>query len=181
MLPQTPHASCVVGGYSIPKGSNAFLNMDYIHTDPKIWEKPAEFRPKKFLEVPGKYDLLGNNFTYMLFGSGRRICAGLLPAERIIPYVLASLLHSFEWESPPGVELELLDKFRLVVRKMKPPEAIPKPRFSTNRALHVEIDLFKSQDSSFQFYKIKASCQYQSCFKHLLRHKAKYQGARVHV
>lgn len=107
------------------------MNMGYIQRDPKIWDKPLEFRPERFLEDPGKYDLSGNNFTYMPFGSGRRVCAGLALAERMLPYVLASLLHSFEWELPQGVELDLLDKFGLVVKKMEPLVAIPRPRLST--------------------------------------------------
>ncbi|XP_030512450.1 flavonoid 3'-monooxygenase CYP75B137-like [Rhodamnia argentea] len=131
LIPRTPHASCAVGGYTIPKGSNIFLNMGYIHKDPKNWDKPSEFRPERFSEDPSKYDLSGNNFTYMPFGSGRRICAGLPLAERILAYVLASLLHSFEWELPRGAELELSDKFGIVVKKTNPLVAIPRPRLST--------------------------------------------------
>ncbi|KAF8028287.1 hypothetical protein BT93_E1021 [Corymbia citriodora subsp. variegata] len=130
LVPRTPSASCVVGGYMIPKGSNVFLNVGYIHRDPKIWDKPSEFRPQRFLEDPSKYDFSGNNFTYMPFGSGRRMCAGLALAERMLPYVLASLLHSFEWELPPEFEMDLSDKFGLVVKKMKPLVAIPRPRLS---------------------------------------------------
>ncbi|KAF8028288.1 hypothetical protein BT93_E1022 [Corymbia citriodora subsp. variegata] len=130
LMPRTPSASCVVGGYMIPKGSIVFLNVGYIHRDPKIWDKPSEFRPQRFLEDPSKYDLSGNNFTYMPFGSGRRMCAGLALAERMLPYVLASLLHSFEWELPPEFEMDLSDKFGLVVKKMKPLVAIPRPRLS---------------------------------------------------
>ncbi|XP_039166567.1 cytochrome P450 71AU50-like [Eucalyptus grandis] len=107
LVPWTPHASCVVGGYTIPKGSNIFLNMGYIQRDPKIWDKPSEFRFERCLKDPSKYDLSGNNFTYMPFGSGRR------------------------WDLPQGVELDLLGKFGLVVKKMKPPVAIPKPRLSS--------------------------------------------------
>jgi len=40
LLPQSHlHASCVAGGDTIPKGSEIFLNMGYIHKDPKIWDK----------------------------------------------------------------------------------------------------------------------------------------------
>ncbi|KAK3434527.1 flavonoid 3'-monooxygenase CYP75B137 [Eucalyptus grandis] len=131
LVPRTPHASCVVGGYTIPKGSNVFLNVGYIHRDPTIWDKPSEFRPERFLEDPSKYDLSGNDFTYMPFGSGRRICAGLALAERMLTFSLASLLHSFEWELPQGVELELSDKFGIVVKKLNPLVAIPRPRLST--------------------------------------------------
>ncbi|XP_030516661.1 flavonoid 3'-monooxygenase CYP75B137-like [Rhodamnia argentea] len=131
LVPRMPDASCVVGGYTIPKGSNVFLNVGSIHRDPAIWDKPSEFRPERFLEDPDKYDLSGNDFRYMPFGSGRRICAGLPLAERMLTFILASLLHSFVWESPHGAELELSDKFGIVVKKMNPLIAIPRPRLST--------------------------------------------------
>ncbi|KAF8032879.1 hypothetical protein BT93_D1688 [Corymbia citriodora subsp. variegata] len=130
LVPRAPHSSCVVGGYTIPKGSNVFLNVSYIHRDPKIWDEPLEFRPERFLEDPSMYDLAGNNFGYMPFGSGRRMCAGLPLAERMLKYVSANLLHAFEWELPQATELELSDKFGIVVKKMNPLVAIPKPRLS---------------------------------------------------
>ncbi|XP_039166821.1 cytochrome P450 76A1-like [Eucalyptus grandis] len=117
-------------GASALKGSNIFLNEGYIHRDPMIWDKPTEFRPKRFLEDPSKYDLLGNDFTHLPFGSGRRICAWLALTERMLTFSLASLLHSFEWELPQEVELELSDKFGIVVKKLNPPVAIPRPRLS---------------------------------------------------
>ncbi|KAI3439165.1 Peroxidase [Psidium guajava] len=141
LVPRTPDSSCAVGGYRIPKGSNIFLNIGYIHKDPKYWDKPLEFRPERFLEDPSKYDLSGNNFTYMPFGSGRRMCAGLPLAERMLAYVLASLLHSFEWELPPGAELELLDKFGIVVKKRNPLVAIPRPRLSSPE-LYMSTSIF---------------------------------------
>ncbi|KAI3410212.1 uncharacterized protein J3R85_018904 [Psidium guajava] len=131
LVPRSPQASCVVGGYTIPKGSNVFLNVGSIHRDPAIWDEPSEFRPERFLEDPDKYDLSGNDFRYMPFGSGRRVCAGLPLAEKMLTFVLASLLHSFEWELPHGAELELSDKFGIVVKKMNPLVAIPRPRLST--------------------------------------------------
>ncbi|KAF8015800.1 hypothetical protein BT93_H1365 [Corymbia citriodora subsp. variegata] len=131
LVPRAPHVSCIVGGYTIPKGSNIFLNVGYIHRDPKIWDRSTEFRPERFLGDPSRYDFSGNNFAYMPFGSGRRICAGLALAEKMLTFVLASLLHSFEWELPHGAELDLLDKFGIVVKKMNPLVAIPRPRLST--------------------------------------------------
>ncbi|KAK3432682.1 hypothetical protein EUGRSUZ_D00205, partial [Eucalyptus grandis] len=120
LVPRMPNASCVVGGYTIPKGSNIFLNVGYIHRDPKIWDNPTEFRPERFLGDPSRYDFSGNNFMYMPFGSGRRSCAGLALGERMLTFVLASLMHSFEWELPPGTEMDFLDKFGIVVKKLKP-------------------------------------------------------------
>lgn len=114
----------------IPKDTKVFVNVWAIHRDPQLWEYPLEFRPERFLESSGKFDYSGNNFVYLPFGSGRRICAGLPLAEKMLKYILASLLHSFEWELPDGKELEFSDTFGIVCRKMKPLVAIPRPRLS---------------------------------------------------
>ncbi|KAB1217071.1 Flavonoid 3'-monooxygenase [Morella rubra] len=98
--------------------------------DPKIWDNPLEFRPERFLNDSGRLDYSGNDFDYLPFGSGRRICAGLPLAERMLIYVLASLLHQFEWELPPGTELDLSDRFGIVTKKRMPLVAIPTPRLS---------------------------------------------------
>ncbi|GKE24103.1 putative cytochrome P450, partial [Tanacetum coccineum] len=41
------------------------------------------------------------------FGSGRRICPGIPLGEKMLMYIVASLLHSFEWSLPKD------DKFTL--------------------------------------------------------------------
>ncbi|KAI3858607.1 hypothetical protein MKX03_005655, partial [Papaver bracteatum] len=59
-----------------------------------------------------------------------RRCVGVPLVERMVPYALASLLHSFEWKMPEGVEIDLLDKFGIVVKKSTPLNAIPLPRLA---------------------------------------------------
>lgn len=131
LVPRCPSQSATIGGYCVPKGSRVFLNVWAIHRDPKIWENPLEFQPERFLiSDPTKLDYSGNNFNYIPFGSGRRICAGLPLAERSVTYVVASFLHSYEWKLPQGTELDLSDKFGIVTKKMKPMVAIPTPRLS---------------------------------------------------
>ncbi|XP_038699634.1 flavonoid 3',5'-hydroxylase 2-like [Tripterygium wilfordii] len=100
-----------------------------IQRDPELWHNPLEFRPETFLNGEDcKLDFSGNNFKYLAFGSGRRVCAEILLAEKTLTYLLASLLHSFDWELPAGEELELLEKFGLAIKKAKPLIVIPTPR-----------------------------------------------------
>ncbi|XP_026410217.1 cytochrome P450 76C1-like [Papaver somniferum] len=61
---------------------------------------------------------------------GRRRCIGIPLVERIILYALASLLHSFEWRMPEGVEVDLSEKFGIVLKTGTPLTAIPVPRLS---------------------------------------------------
>ncbi|CAH1415625.1 unnamed protein product [Lactuca virosa] len=129
LIPRCPSESCVIGGYMVPKGARMFINAWAIHRDPTIWENPLEFRPERFLD--SKWDYNGNDFNYLPFGSGRRICAGLAMAERMFMFLLASLVHSFDWELGPGEKHDLSEKFGIVLKKKVALIAIPTPRLST--------------------------------------------------
>ncbi|XP_031254714.1 geraniol 8-hydroxylase-like [Pistacia vera] len=132
LVPRSPSQSSTIGGYTVPKGTMVILNVWAIHRDPELWENPLEFKPERFLDDPEKFDYLGNNFKYMPFGSGRRMCAGIPLAERVLMFILASLLHSFEWKLPDGAELNLTEKFGIVIKKSQPLIAIPTPRLSNS-------------------------------------------------
>nr|UVC58039.1 CYP706V8 protein [Isodon rubescens] len=129
LVPKRPSESCTVAGYTIPKDSTVFVNVYAAHTDPAGWDNPFEFRPERFFD--GKCDFNGNNFNYIPFGSGRRICAGLPLADRMIRYITATLLHSFEWQLPDG-ELDMSDHLTASLRKRIPLEAIPVPRLPSS-------------------------------------------------
>lgn len=130
LVPRRPSETCTVGGFTVPKNTRLLLNVWAIHRDPKIWENPNEFNPERFLVDPKKWDYSGNNFQYLPFGSGRRICAGIPLAEKMVMYVLASYLHCFNWELPKGEEPDLSEKFGIVLKKKTPLVAIPMQRFS---------------------------------------------------
>ncbi|MCD7459663.1 hypothetical protein HAX54_041580 [Datura stramonium] len=65
---------------------------------------------------------------YLPFGSGRRICAGLPLAEKMLMFILASLLHSFDWKLPEGETVDLSEGLGLVIKKSERLFAIPTPR-----------------------------------------------------
>ncbi|KAL0296150.1 UNVERIFIED_CONTAM: cytochrome [Sesamum radiatum] len=113
-----------------PKHSHVFLNMWSVCMDPQVWENPSEFRPDRFLKDNAEnFDYIGNNFQFLPFGSGRRVCPGLPLAERMVMYLLATLLHSFEWRLPKGETVDLSEKFGIVMRKSTPLIATPYQRF----------------------------------------------------
>ncbi|KAL6659698.1 hypothetical protein ACP70R_002527 [Stipagrostis hirtigluma subsp. patula] len=105
MLPhQAIEDGVEIGGYEVPKGCTVIFNSWAIMRDPAVWERPEEFLPERFMDsrVP-EVDFRGKEFHFLPFGSGRRMCPGMPMAERIVPFVLASLLQAFEWRLPDGV------------------------------------------------------------------------------
>ncbi|KAM3207400.1 hypothetical protein ACQJBY_062561 [Aegilops geniculata] len=99
-----------IGGYAVPKGSTVIFNAWAIMRDQAAWESPDEFVPERFLGVADQaVDFRGKAFEFIPFGSGRRLCPGVPMAERVVPFILASLLRAFEWRLPNGVSAEELD------------------------------------------------------------------------
>ncbi|KAG6645597.1 flavonoid 3'-monooxygenase CYP75B137-like [Carya illinoinensis] len=131
LVPRTPSKSSIIGGYHVPQGSRIFINVWAIQRDPKYWDNPLEFKPDRFLnDGYARLDYSGNNFKYFPFGSGRRICAGITLGEKTLKYIMASILHSFKWKLPQGLEIDVSDTFGVVTKKKNPTIAIPTPRLS---------------------------------------------------
>ncbi|XP_006358915.1 probable (S)-N-methylcoclaurine 3'-hydroxylase isozyme 2 [Solanum tuberosum] len=129
LLPHRAIESCQVMSYTIPKDAQILVNIWAITRDPLIWEEPDMFRPQRFLS--SDMDFKGNDFEYLPFGAGRRICPALPMAAIKIPLVLASLVHFFDWELPCGkcpVELDMTEKFGVTLQKKEPLLLIPKAR-----------------------------------------------------
>ncbi|KAG9452444.1 hypothetical protein H6P81_005348 [Aristolochia fimbriata] len=124
LTPRRPSQTSVVGGYTIQEGTTVLVNAWAIHRDSEYWDEPLEFRLERFLEdgrrCKGLLDGASNDFRYLPFGSGRRICVGIPLGERMIMLLLASLLHSFDWRLPQGLELNMSDKFGIVLKKSVP-------------------------------------------------------------
>ncbi|KAM3321864.1 hypothetical protein P3S67_003015 [Capsicum chacoense] len=111
LLPHRAIESCQVMSYTIPKDAQIMVNVWAITRDPLIWEEPEMFRPQRFLR--SDMDFKGNDFEFLPFGAGRRICPGLPMAAIKVPLVLASLVHFFDWELPHGkcpAELDMTEK-----------------------------------------------------------------------
>ncbi|XP_059276092.1 probable (S)-N-methylcoclaurine 3'-hydroxylase isozyme 2 [Lycium ferocissimum] len=129
LLPHRAIETCQVMSFTIPKNTQILVNVWAIARDPSIWEEPEMFRPQRFLS--SDTDFKGNDFEFLPFGAGRRICPGLPLAATKIPFVLASLVHFFDWELPHGkclVELDMHEKFGVTLQKKEPLLLIPKPR-----------------------------------------------------
>lgn len=123
---------CTLSGYHVKKGTRLIPNLWKIHRDPGVWPDPLEFKPERFLTTHKDVDLKGQNFEFLPFGSGRRICAGMSLGLNMIHFTLANLLHSFDILNPLAEPIDMTEVFGFTNTKGTPLEILVKPRLSTN-------------------------------------------------
>ncbi|XP_020705017.1 flavonoid 3'-monooxygenase isoform X2 [Dendrobium catenatum] len=133
-LPRIISQDFEIDGYLIPKGATLLVNIWAIGRDPMAWpDETLAFRPDRFL--PGGrhegIDVKGNDFELIPFGGGRRICAGMNLGMRMVQFMAATLVHSFDWKLPEGQLPEKLDmdlSFGLTLHRTTPLMIRPVPR-----------------------------------------------------
>ncbi|KAJ7969661.1 Cytochrome P450 [Quillaja saponaria] len=125
-----PHESMEdirINGYYIKKKSRIIVNAWAIGRDPNIWsENVEEFYPERFID--SNIDLKGHDFQLIPFGSGRRGCPGLQLGLITVKFVLAQLVHCFEWKLPYNMDpkdLDMNEKFGLSLPRAKHLMAVP--------------------------------------------------------
>ncbi|XP_077245648.1 LOW protein: PPR containing protein isoform X1 [Tasmannia lanceolata] len=129
LLPHRALDACNLMNYNIPKDSQVQVNVWAIGRDPTTWEDPLSFKPERFLS--SSLDYKGNDFEFIPFGAGRRICPGLPMAARQVPFILASLIHCFDWSLQHDMrpsQLDMEEKFGVTLQMEQPLLVIPKFR-----------------------------------------------------
>ncbi|KAI4303817.1 hypothetical protein MLD38_039407 [Melastoma candidum] len=131
LVPKTTIENCRIMGYDIPKGTTVFINETAISTDPRSWESPGDFKPERFLkEGSPDIDFKGQDYEFLPFGAGRRGCPGINFGVVVIELSLANLLNGFDWELPPGTNIEDVDleeEYGLTTCKKNPLRLVPIP------------------------------------------------------
>ncbi|XP_042483460.1 cytochrome P450 71A1-like [Macadamia integrifolia] len=129
LLPRESSAGVHIKGYYIPPKTRVIINAWAIQMDPKVWDNPEEFIPERFINNP--IDLQGQDFKFLPFGAGRRVCPGIWFGLASSELVLANLLYWFDWECPGGEkDIDMTEVFGLVVHKKTPVHLLPKNHFS---------------------------------------------------
>ncbi|KAK4386916.1 cytochrome [Sesamum angolense] len=127
LLPRECHDRCAIDGYEIPAKTRVMVNAWALGRDPEYWKEAESFKPERYLDINAA-DYKGNNFEYIPFGAGRRICPGMSFGLANIELPLAMFLYHFDWLLPEGMKPERVDMtetFGVTARRKYPLYVIP--------------------------------------------------------
>ncbi|KAF0897138.1 hypothetical protein E2562_033934 [Oryza meyeriana var. granulata] len=130
LAPRISMADCNIDGYMIPLGTRVLVNVWAIGRDARFWENAEEFMPERFVDNMSNaatcVNFRGNDYHYLPFGSGRRMCPGISFGIAIIEIMLANLMWKFDWTLPPGMEIDMSEVFGLSVHRKEKLLLVPK-------------------------------------------------------
>lgn len=129
-----PHAVTeddIHDGYFIPKGTKIITNNWQFFRNPKTYQNPERFDPRRFL---GEGRAKETDPRVYVFGYGRRICPGMHLGDAAMWLACASVLASFDIRSPEDGK-PILPNPRFVDGSITHPEHFectirPRSRFS---------------------------------------------------
>ncbi|CAL9225083.1 unnamed protein product [Arabidopsis halleri] len=127
LVPRVCSEDVKLKGYNIPAGTQVIVNAWAIQRDTATWGIDAEeFRPERHLD--SNLDFQGQDFKFIPFGSGKRICPGIGFTSALIGVTLANIVKRFNWRmdvEPQRVQHDLTEATGLVVFRKFPLIAIP--------------------------------------------------------
>ncbi|CAE1295561.1 unnamed protein product [Acanthosepion pharaonis] len=92
VLSRESKEDCIVKGMKIPKDTAVLFPIMCLHYDPRYWTEPEKFDPEHFSEENKAKQI---PFTYLPFGGGPRICAGMRLADLEFKMAVVQMLRKF--------------------------------------------------------------------------------------
>ncbi|GJN19622.1 hypothetical protein PR202_gb06917 [Eleusine coracana subsp. coracana] len=128
-----PHHSMTdvhIDGYTVPANIPILINAWTLGRDATVWEDAEDFKPERFMDTGNDADInfKGNDFQFIPFGAGRRICPGMNFAISTLEIMLANLVYRFNWEVPAAMEkasVDMTEVFWLTVHRKEKLHLVP--------------------------------------------------------
>ncbi|KAH7446043.1 hypothetical protein KP509_01G034900 [Ceratopteris richardii] len=96
LVPRMAKQECRIEDFDIPANALTFINVWAIGRDENVWDNSLDFSPERFLG--SDFDIPCRHFELLPFGSGRRVCPGMLLGITNVNLMLACLLQAFDFE-----------------------------------------------------------------------------------
>ncbi|KAL4563724.1 hypothetical protein LXL04_027769 [Taraxacum kok-saghyz] len=102
LVPRESRQQCTIDGYDIPAKTKVVVNAFACALDLEYWEDPESFIPERFEN--SSINFIGNDYEFIPFGAGRRMCPGITFGTNSVESTLVDLLHHFDWKLPKGMK-----------------------------------------------------------------------------
>lgn len=97
MIIRAPNKTVKLGSMTVPVGAELTLLLGVMHHDPKMWgDDVNEFKPERFSQ--GISGAAKNQFSFLPFSGGPRVCIGQNFAMIEAKMALAMILRNFRFE-----------------------------------------------------------------------------------
>ncbi|KAL3491326.1 cytochrome P450 [Aspergillus germanicus] len=104
---ETGSQGAIIAGTYIPPRSTVSVPVYTVHRDPRNFQDPEQFIPKRWSSRP---DLIIRREAFVPFSIGPYSCVGKPFAMMELRLLLATIVKNFNLEFPPGDEPESLDR-----------------------------------------------------------------------
>ena len=118
-LPHKTTCDTVVGGWSIPNGTQVLFNIWAFHNDERHWKNPDIFMPERWLNEEGRL-IPGAKLSYLPFGAGRRGCLGESLAKMELFIILSNILYRYEIQTAPNCNPPDVEGLMNIIHSPKP-------------------------------------------------------------
>jgi cytochrome P450 family 135 len=97
-----------VGSYVLPAGTRVVPSIYLTNRNPRVYERPHEFLPERFLDDEGGPPTAINSFSWIPFGGGIRRCIGASFALLEMKVILRTMLSELQPRAASGGPLRAL-------------------------------------------------------------------------
>ncbi|CAE1256602.1 TBXAS1 [Acanthosepion pharaonis] len=104
LLSRESKEDCIIKGLKISKNTGVLISTMTLHYDPRYWPEPEKFDPERFSEENKAKQI---PFTYLPFGGGPRICAGMRLAQLEFKMAVVQMLRKFRLVSCDKTEKKI--------------------------------------------------------------------------